>query len=203
MKKCPINVLRFDGEKAIQSRDFKKLLKDNNIKFIEAKTEAHTSLSLIDRLCRTIRDIAFNLGYYDSDRKNKGILDQDMMNIILNYYNNSRHETLTKVLFKAYPELKYTFKFISPTIINNSDELETKYVEECMKHNFYVISKPDFKLNQNDIVRITSEKNKLGKKRSILDKDLFKITNQKGNIYELSNIKTNDKVYRPRFEIIN
>ena len=71
-----------------------------------------------------------------------------------------------------------------------------------MKHNFYVISKPDYKLNQNDIVRITREKNKLGKKRSILDKDLFKITKQEGNIYELKNIKTNDKVYRPRFEII-
>ncbi len=72
-----------------------------------------------------------------------------------------------------------------------------------MKHNFYVISKPDYKLNQNDIVRITSEKNKLGKKRTILDKDLFEITNQKGNIYELKNTKTTAKVYRPRFEILN
>ena len=78
----PINILRFDGEKAIQTDTFKKFMKENDIKFIPAQTEAHTSLSLIDRLCRTIRDIAFNLGYYDSNREQKGVIDQKIMDII-------------------------------------------------------------------------------------------------------------------------
>ena len=68
--------------------------------FIPAIPKSHTSLSLIDRLCWTIRDIAFNLNI-------EHISHQDIMNLILYYYNNSRHETLTKTLFKAYPELKY------------------------------------------------------------------------------------------------
>ena len=59
--KTPVNILRFDGERAIGSEDFKKYLKKNKINFIPVKTEAHTSLSLIDGLSRTMRDIAFNL----------------------------------------------------------------------------------------------------------------------------------------------
>ena len=199
-----INILRFDGEKAVQSNKFKKLLKDNNIVFVPAITEAHTSLSLIDRLCRTIRDIAFNLNY-------PGIYSQQQMDIILNFYNKSRHETLTKVIFKSHPEIKQQLTggifspppFISPAMVNDSDELEKIFVEECMKHNFNIISSRDYKLDMDDKVKITSEKSKLGKKRSILDKDLYKVSGMKGNIYELTNTKTNKKVYKPRFEIFN
>ena len=60
LKDSHINILRFDGERAIGSEEFKKYLKKNNIKFIPAIPGVHTSLSLIDRLCRTLRDIAFN-----------------------------------------------------------------------------------------------------------------------------------------------
>ena len=94
-----VNILRFDGERAIGSEDFKKYFTKNNIKFIPAIPGVHTSLSLIDRLCRTIRDIAFNLNY-------EGIYNQEQMNKVLNYYNQSRHETLTQTLFKAYPRIK-------------------------------------------------------------------------------------------------
>ena len=91
-----INILRFDGETAIHSNKFKKYFKDKGICFIPAIKGIHSSLSLIDRLCRTIRDIGFNLGY-------EGIYTFEMMNTILNYYNNARHETLTKILYQAAP----------------------------------------------------------------------------------------------------
>ena len=52
-----VNILRFDGEKAINSKEFQKYLEQNHIIFIPAKPKSHTSLALIDRLCRTIRDI--------------------------------------------------------------------------------------------------------------------------------------------------
>ncbi len=58
-----VNILRFDGERAIGSEDFKKYLKKNKTKFIPSIPGVQASLSLIDRLCRTIRDIAFNLNY--------------------------------------------------------------------------------------------------------------------------------------------
>ena len=115
-------------------------MKKNNIKFIPAIPGVHTSLSLIDRLCRTIRDIAFNLNY-------EGIYNQEQMNKVLNYYNQSRHETLTQTLFKAYPELKKIFKFISPWIMEHNElDLEIKFVKECIKYNYYIKLKPDYKI---------------------------------------------------------
>ncbi len=75
------------------------------------------------------------------------------MNKILNYYNNSRHETLTNVLFKSYPELKDYYKFISPSIMKNNDfDLETKFVKECFKYNYYVKTKPDYDIKDEEIV---------------------------------------------------
>ena len=38
-------------------------------------------------------------------------------------------------------------------------------------------------------------------KRTILDKDDFKIINKVSNIYELKNNRTGEKIYKPRFEI--
>jgi hypothetical protein len=196
----PINILRFDGEKAINSNKFKQHFKDK-FKIIPAISEAHSSLSLIDRLCRTIRDIAFNLNI-------EAIYSQEIMNLVLNYYNNSRHETLTKIIFKSHPELKKIYKKgILPSIMESDEELEKIYVEECMKYNFNIVTQPGFKLKQNDIVKIknddnifSSGPNKLNK-RSVINKDDYIINNQYGNIYELINTRTNERVFKPRYEI--
>ena len=116
-----VNLLRFDGESAINSPTFQRYLSDHHIQFDPAHT--HSSLGLIDRLSRTIRDIAFNLGY-------KGVFTQLQMDRILNFYNTSRHETLIQTLFQAYPELKSKYPFISPLTLRSSKELETLYVKE-------------------------------------------------------------------------
>ena len=196
LKISKVNILRFDGERAISSKDFKDYLKQRNIKFYEAKTEAHSSLSLIDRLCRTIRDIAFNLNF-------EGIYSQEIMDKILNYYNTSRHETLTQTLFKAYPDLKLIYNYISPYIMeHNNNNLETLFVKECIKYNYYIKQKPDFKLNNNEVVKVVNNNEKLKKKRTILNKDDFKIIKQRGNIFELQNVNNeNIKTYKPRYQI--
>lgn len=195
IKSHPMNVLTFDGEKAIKSKRFMEFLKYHNIRFIPAKTEAHTSLSLIDRLCRTIRDIAYNLNY-------EGIYSIEIMNKILNYYNQSRHETLTNTLFKAYPELKNVYDFISPWIMENNEyDLETKYVKECIKYNFMIMSNPDYAIDNSNDIKIYNNGSKLEKKRSKLSKDNYKVIKNIGNIYELENERTKEKTYKPRYQI--
>jgi hypothetical protein len=97
--------------------------------------------------------------------------------------------------------LKERYSFISPSIIEHDKELEKMYVEECMKYNFYISSQPDYKLNKDDVVKVVSTVNKLGKKRTILDKDDYKVIKQEGNIYMLKNVRTGEKIYKPRFEI--
>ena len=189
-----INLLRFDGERAINSEGFERYLRSKNIKYSPSIPGIHTSLSLIDRLCRTIRDIAFNLNI-------EIIPNQTTMNKILKYYNDARHEGLTNILFKSHPELKSKYEFISPSIMEHNPELEKIYIKECIKYNFYISTQPDYELNKNDIVKVVSTVGKLGKKRTILDKDDYKIIKQSGNIYELKNVRTGDIIYKPRFEI--
>ena len=200
LKQHPINMLRFDGERAINSPGFQEYLNDKNIKFVKTIPNVHTSLGLIERLCRTIRDIAFNLGY-EPDKKTGKIITQNRMTKILRYYNEAKHDTLTSVIFNAYPELKTKYKFISPSIMEHNPELEKLFVKECVKYNFFISSQNDFELNKNDIVKVVSEIDKLGKRRAILDKDDYYVVNKIGNVYELMNTRTNKTIYKPRFEI--
>ena len=179
-----INILKFDGESAIKSLEFQQFLKDHNIKFIKTIPNSHTSLSIIDRLCRTIRDIAFNLGY-------ELILTQNQMNTILNYYNNTRHEGLTKILRKK----------VCPNDLSNNPDLEKQYVIECKKYNLVIMNQKDFELNKDDEVKIVNVGGKLNKKRSILSKDHYKVVGYNGNIVKLKNMKNGNIEYRPRFYI--
>ena len=195
LKVSPVNVLTFDGEKAIQSKDFKKLLKDNNIKLISVNSNSHTSLSLIDRLSRTLRDIAFNLGLNE-------ISGQEQMNLILYYYNTTRHDTLTKIIFSSHPELKKNYPLgITPYDVNNNPELEKIYVIECKKYNFYIKSKPDYEIKEGETVKVVNDYLPFEKKRTILSKDNHKVIKQTGNVYEVENLKTNKTTIKPRYKI--
>ena len=179
-----INILKFDGESAIKSLEFQQFLKDHNIKFIKTIPNSHTSLSIIDRLCKTIREIAFNL-------RCEPILTQNQMNTILNYYNNMRHEGLTKILRKK----------VCPNDLSNNPDLENQYVIECEKYNLAIMNQKDFKLNNGDEVKIVNVGGKLNKKRSILSKDHYKVVGYNGNIVKLKNMKNGNIEYRPRFYI--
>ena len=179
-----INILKFDGESAIKSLEFQQFLKDHNIKFIKTIPNSHTSLSIIDRLCRTIREIAFNL-------RCEPILTQNQMNTILNYYNNMRHEGLTKILRKK----------VCPNDLSNNPDLEKQYVIECEKYNLAIMNQKDFELNNGDEVKIVNVGGKLNKKRSILSKDHYKVVGYNGNIVKLKNMKNGNIEYRPRFYI--
>ena len=188
-----INVLKFDGESAIKSPGFQQFLIQNNIKFVSSLPNAHTSLSLIDRLCLTVRDIAFNLGY-------DLILTQNQMNEILNYYNNTRHEGLTKIILVSHPELKVKYpNGISPNDMNS--ELEKIYVIECKKWNLSIITQKDFHPKQNEEVKIVNLNGKLMKKRTILSKDHYIVQGYKGNMLKLKSLKSGGIEYRPRYLI--
>ena len=193
-----MNILRFDNEVAIQSKDFQKYLKDHNILFQSTIKDMHTSLALMDRLCRTIRDIAFNLNL-------KGIYNQEAMDLILYYYNNTAHDTLTKLIFKSNPSLKQVYTSgITPTDMNQSAYLENEYVKACMNYNYKIVMQDDFKLNPGDIVKVQfnpSGASKFTKKRAYLDKTNYIVQGYEGNMLELKNAKTGEIVYKPRYQV--
>ena len=204
LKQTKINVLSFDGEASISSQDFQDYLYEHHIHFIPLKPGSHTSTALIDRLCRTIRDIAFNMGY-------DGIDNQAMKNII-EIYNSAPHKTLTKIL-----NGKYKFKYgISPNDMN--DELETAFVEQCLKYNALIKSQDDYYLKPGDKVRIYNKnlsdklfEGSLNKtnKRSILSKDIYIVQGYEGNLIKLSkggkseatSARNGEIIYKPRRDL--
>ena len=144
----------------------------------------HTSLALIDRVCRTIRDIAFNLNLRG------GIYNQQAMDLILYYYNNTAHDTLTQTVFKLHPELKQVYpEGITPAIMNENADLENIYVKACMEYNYNVKKQTNFILNPGDIVKITFNGDKFTKKRAYLDKTDYIVQGYVGNMVELKNSK--------------
>ena len=71
-----------------------------------------------------------------------------------------------------------------------------------VKNNYYITSKPDYKLDKNQKVKIHNEHNNFEKRRTLINKNEYKVKNRNGNIYELINTNTNEKIYKPRYEII-
>ena len=193
-----MNMLRFDNEATIRSKNFQKYLKDHNILFQSTIKDMHTSLALMDRLCRTIRDIAFNLNL-------KGIYNQQAMDLILYYYNNTAHDSLTKLIFKSNPSLKQLYPSgITPEDMNQNAYLENEYVKSCMNYNYKIMMQDDFKLNPGDIVKVQfnpTGASKFTKKRAYLDKTDYIVQGYEGNMLELKNVKTGEIVYKPRYQV--
>ena len=179
-----ITSLRFDNESAVKSKQFQTMLQNNGIKFIPVVEGSHTSLSLIDRLCRTIRDISYNMGIK--------ILTQNDINKVLNVYNNMYHSSLSKILGKK----------ITPNEVNDNPELEQQIINYCIDYNKQLkVLHPEIELQVDQICKIYQPFDKFKKRRRLLKKDYYKIVNKTGNIYTVQNVRNNKKIDVPRYFI--
>ena len=179
-----ITSLRFDNESAVKSKQFQTMLRNNGIKFIGVVEGSHTSLSLIDRLCRTIRDISYNMGIK--------ILTQNDINKVLNVYNNMYHSSLSKMLNKK----------ITPNEVNDNPELEQQIINYCIDYNKQLkVFHPEIELQVGQICKVYQPFDKFKKRRRLLKKDYYKIVNKTGNIYTVQNTRNNKKIDVPRYFI--
>lgn len=196
----PIKHLKFDGESGINNSKFQEFLTKNNITFTMIPSTDHNGLSLINRLCRTLRDIAFNM--------NVEIVDQNIMNKVLDNYNNAPHDTITKACFNNDYRLKILYpNGISPNNLHYGGDmgicpkgvryLERLFMMECLKYN-YIVSDKTTDLNLRDKCRIYEEPNKFDKKRSKLSKDVYQILGLDGKFYQCQNIRTGEMKNVPR-----
>ena len=179
-----ITSLRFDNESAVKSKQFQTMLRNNKIKFVPVVEGSHTSLSLIDRLCRTIRDISYNMGIK--------ILTQNDINKVINVYNNMYHSSLSKILGKK----------ITPNEVNEHPELEQQIINYCIDYNKQLkVLHPEIELQVGQICKVYQPFEKFKKRRRLLKKDYYKIVNKTGNIYTVQNTRNNKKIDVPRYFI--
>ena len=203
-----VRYLKFDGESGINNDKFQEFLAENNIKFIAVKKENINSLSLINRLCRTLRDIAYNM--------NINIIDQNMMNKVLDIYNNAPHKSITKACFGYDPRLKKIYpNGISPNNVCNDGDFGicpkgVRYLERICIIQWLTMNyaKQDEieEIKLLDQCRIYEEKDKFDKtKRSKLSKDIYQVIGKDKNLYQCQNMRTGEikNIQRAYIKLIN
>ena len=191
----PIRMLVCDLESAFISNEFKRFCDEKGIKIqnyvkndirglLETKDEkrgVHGLLSIMDRLCRTIRNMAYNIGVRDQE------IDPRTMNEIIRYYNNSPHSTFYKI-FKEK---------ITPNEMDENPNLEDKLVYQLTRMNFVIRNSKGYDIRCP--VRILNEASLFDKLKHKLLPGIFSIEGKDNNLFIC---RQGDKVIKvPRYMI--
>ena len=200
-KGLSIKYLIGDGEGAFNSKLANEYYKDLGIKFytverqyenylpefmkkVDKKSSPyHTSLALIDRVIRTIRDMAYNMKI--------GVITPKVMDEILNQYNNAYHSTLTK-----YAEFKVT-----PMMVHNDRELEYFIVNRIKSENYNIVHSNGFLIKARVKVKVFNDKKELEKRRSVIRPGEYSIVKFENGKYSIRDEK--GKISKvPRFKLM-
>ena len=164
MKMTKVKHIMCDLEKAFISKSFKEFCTKNkielnhyhknNLKGFDIKESSrgnHGTLSILDRLCRTLRSMNNNLG-------NDENIPPNVMDFLLKEYNNSPHTTLSKLAQKQ----------VSPNDVDKDKRLEDFICGKLMKENMITKTRDDWNVKGWN-VRCFNEAGKFDKvKRKLL-----------------------------------
>jgi hypothetical protein len=161
----------FCRDKGIELRVYHK----NDLRHITDTTDTsrgiHSTLGILDRVCRTIRGMHYNITGNASSA-----INPDLMQAILDEYNRSPHTTLSKVLSKAFGRPLS----IAPNDV--TDELEDILVQEALKHNLSVKSKNTFDIIGKTVM-CYNEAGKFDKVRSKLLPGKWRVVGKDGGLF--------------------
>ena len=184
-----------DGEGAFKSDESKMFYNSHNISFSPVarqpkgafpdfmkyeqnkakKTEPlHSGLGIVDRVIRTIRDMAYNM--------NIGVITPEVMDEIVNQYNNAPHRGLSQ----------WAGFSVTPKMVNDDPELEEYIVRKICQENYNIMNRAGFKLNAGTHVKVYNEKDSMNKRRSIIQPGDFVINGFRNGLYEVEG-KVNGK----------
>ena len=189
-----IKYLKGDGEKAFESIDATRFYQNHDIKFETVprqitkypefmhelnmvkslKSEpTHSALGIIDRVIRTIRDIAYNLEVPE--------INPSVMVYIVNLYNNTPHKTLSK-----YAGIK-----VSPNDVDNNPELEEFIVRKIHQKNYEIMHCEGYNLYPGEEVVVYNPNSSMAKRRTVIQPGNWKVKEYLGTGYTLMDEKGN------------
>ena len=179
--------LTSDAEPGFLEKDNIKLCTDNNVSMHIIQDENHSSLSIIDRFLRTLRDM--NTPTEKSKHQSHDIkytfLTPKRMYKLINIYNNTYHSSIK----------------CSPKKMFDNPELEKKYIFKCLEHQNKQQNIKNFILPINSFVRFIIPKNDKSKKRYQITRECYKIEDRKGNLYTLI-AKDGTVITKTRYQLI-
>ena len=180
--------LTSDQEKAFMEKRNIELMKENNILLQTVPERNHSSLSLIDRFIRTLRDMnrvvdgEINKQSIDDEFKSFSI---EKMDELIDIYNNTYHSAI-----KCTPKEMF-----------DNEELEKEYIFNCMDKHEKQKRIEDFELKENEFVRYVIDKDPLKKKRYNVSNESYKIVGKEGKHYILE-AADGTTMIKPRFKLV-
>ena len=115
------------------------------------KTEPlHGALAIMDRVIRTLRDMAYNMEV--------DVITPEIMEMLVSQYNNAPHSTLSK--YAGFP--------VSPAQAHSDIELEDLIVRRIAQENYMIRARPNFYIPNGTKVKVYNEKDTMNKRRSIV-----------------------------------
>ncbi len=165
-----------------------QLLKDNNVKMHVIQDKNHSSLAIIDRFIRTLRDMntVSEVSKHQSYEEKYKFISPYRMDKFLNTYNNNYHSSIK----------------CTPNEMFNNQNLEKEYILNCMDKSERQKRIKNLVLPIGSYVRVILPRhNGITKKRNQVSKECFRIDNRRGNMYTLI-AKDGSVVTRPRYKLI-
>ena len=178
--------LTSDEESVFLSEVVLNFLKSRNILVHTVIDKNHSTLGIIDRFIRTLRDMNTpreSSKSQSNDDKYKSFTNERMQKLI-DIYNNTYHSSIK----------------MSPRKMYENPELEKEYIFKMIREKEKRIgSLNDFELQPGDLVRYILPRNDgLTKKRYRYSKEYYKIDSKNGSMYNL--IASDGKsIVKPRF----
>ncbi len=157
----------------------------NDVKGVIQTTDAsrgnHSTLSIIDRLSRTIRRMNFNIG-------NDANISPNTMEILIQEYNNSPHKTLSDIVGRP----------ITPNMVDDNERLEDYIVWTRMRDNIKTKFKDDFDIVGRN-VRCLNESSKFDKVKTKLLPGIWQVVGTDSGLFIC--MQGDNKIKLPRWMI--
>ena len=182
-----VRLLKGDSEKSFVSKEARRYYQQNNITFVSVVTKGsqQTSLAIVDRLIRTLRDMAHKI-----DPKIKQIYPPLMNRLLINY-NQVPHDGLPKII---------GFN-VSPINLEQDGELDALLIKNVVSDNESIQHTPGFNIKIGSIVKLFNPKETLIKRRSVVRDELYRVTERIGARYHVRGLESNEEIIVPRFAL--
>ena len=148
------------------------------------KTEPlHSSLGIIDRVIRTLRDMAYTA------RVEK--ITPEVLKDLVIQYNHAPHDTLSK----------YSGMDCSPEMAQKDKDLESHICRRILQENYNIMNKPGYQIEDFEYVKVYNGKDPFQKRRSIIQPGLWFINGYEEGKYHVVNAETGEDQFLPRYRI--
>ena len=163
--------------KAIYDINHRSMLNVKHIKLnMSSKNNQyfHTMLSLVDRMCRTLRDMIYNVKFHNQLVE----VDNILLFKLCDIYNNVQHDRLTMIM--GFP--------ITPQQMFENLRVQQEFIRRLSAHN-YRLNHINRMIPEKEIVRIYNRPEPFKKRRNSVADDEYEVEGYDGR-YFLRNLKT-------------